>query len=193
MPGQRVVRGDPDVGDGLPGVVGGDLARRCRRHEEAGVVAARRAPWGDPVGEVVDVAGREEQALGAAEVEEAARALVDGGPFGGEAGLFLGIPGEEVGAALAPGQEDARLLEGLADHGDPVGEAPRLEAQQGAGPRVGPAGAHGLRLGAPVQGVDGPTGEHVGPAHEVRAQVAPHHQHFEGGPARRLGRGRAPA
>ena len=182
--GQRVVRRDPHVGDGLPGVVRGDLAGRRRRHEEAGVVAARRAPRRDPVGEVVDVADREAQALVAAQVEEAARAVVDGDPLGGEARLLLGVPGQEVGAALAPGQEDARLLEGLADDGDPVGEATRLEAQQRAGSGIGPAGAERLGLGAPVERVDGPAGEHVGPAHEVRAQVAPHHQHLEGGPAR---------
>ena len=45
---------------------------RRRRDEEAGVVAAGRAARGDPVGEVVDVADRQAQALVAAQVEEAA-------------------------------------------------------------------------------------------------------------------------
>ena len=186
--GQGIVRRDPDLGDGLPGVVGGDLARRRRGDEEAGVVAARCAPGRDPVGEVMDVADREAQVLVAAEVEEAARALVDGDALGGEARLLLRAPGQQVGAVLAPGQEEPGLLEGLADDGDPVGEPTRLEAQQRAGPGVGPAGTHGLGLGAPVERVDRTAGEDVGPADEVRAEVAPHHQHLEGGAARRLGR-----
>ena len=41
--GQRVVRRDPHLGDGLAGVVGGDLAGRGGGHEEPGVVATRRA------------------------------------------------------------------------------------------------------------------------------------------------------
>ncbi len=178
------MRRDPDVGDRLSGVVRGDLARGRRRDEEAGVVAPWCAPRGDPVGEVMDIAGREAQAFGPAQVEEAAGALVHRGALGGEAGLLLGIPGQEVGAVLAPSQEDARLLECLADHGNPVGQPARIEPQQRAGPRIGATGADRLRFGTPVQRVDRTAGEHVGPADEVGAQVAPHHQHLERSPAR---------
>src|ERR1700735_2547823 len=52
-------------------------------------------------------------------------------PEGGDAPLSSRSAAEEVGTALTAGQEEARLLEGLADDGDPVGETARLEAQQG--------------------------------------------------------------
>ena len=140
------------------------------------------------MGEVVDVADREAQALVTAEVEETARALVDGDALGGKARFLLGAAGQEVGAVLAPGQKEARLLEGLTDNGDPVGQAARREAQQRAGSGIGPTGADRLGLGTPVEWVDGTAGKHVGTAYEVRAEVPPHHEHLEGGPARRLRR-----
>ena len=105
--------------------------------------------------------------------------VVDRDPRGGEAGLLLGVAGQQVGAAVAPGQQQARLLEGLAHDGHPVGQAARGEAQQGAGLGVGPPGAQGLGLGPAVERIDRAAGEHVGPADEVRAQVAPHHEHLE--------------
>ena len=138
----------------------------------------------------MDVAHPELEALLPAQVEEAARAGVHRDPGGGEARLLLGVAGQQVGAALAPGQQQAGLLEGLADDGHPVGQAAGSHPEERAGLGVAPADAQRLGLRPAVEQVDGPTGEHVGAAHEVRAQVAPHHQDLERGPARGAGASR---
>ncbi len=138
--------------------------------------------------EVVDVAHRQPQLLVAAQVEKAAGAVVDRSALGCEALLLVGVPGQEIRTTGPAGQQDARFLEGLPHDGDPVGQAARLEAQQGARPRIGAAQAQGLGLGTAVQRVDGAAGEHVRTADEVRAQVAPDHQHLKrGSPGLRRG------
>ena len=64
-------------------------------------------------------------------------------------GVLLGIAGQEVGAALALGQQEPRLLEGLAHDGHPVGEAARLDAQQRAGLGVAARRADSASASAP--------------------------------------------
>ncbi len=128
------------------------------------------------MGEVVDVAHGEAELLVPTQVEEAPSAVVDRPPGCGETGLLLGVAGQQVGTAGPAGQQQPSLLEGLAHHGHPVRQAAGLEAEQGAGVGVAPPGAQRLGLGPPVERIDGAAGEDVGPAHEVRAQVAPHHQ-----------------
>ncbi len=181
---ERVVGRDPDLGDRLASVVRRDLPRWRGGHEEAGVVAARGTAGGDPVCEVVDVAHAELQALLPAQVEETQGPGVDGGPGGGEARLLVGVTGQEVGAAHAVGQQEPGLLERLAHHGHPVGEAARPDAQERAGFRVAAAHAKRLGFGPAVEEVHRTPGEHVGATDEVRAQIAPDHEHLEGGPPR---------
>ena len=52
------------------------------------------------------------------------------GPLGHEAGLLLGVAGQQRRAAGPLGQQQPGLLEGLADDGHPVGQAARVDPEQ---------------------------------------------------------------
>ena len=106
--------------------------------------------------------------------------VVDGRPLGGEARLLLRVPGQQVRAALRAGPAGCRPPRRSRARRRPSrpGRPTRSPAARSAPASVRP-GAERLGLGAAVERVDGAAGEHVGPAHEVRAQVAPDHQHLE--------------
>ena len=54
-----------------------------------------------------------------------------------------------------------------------------VDLDDAAGRGVGEAEAPGLHPGAAVLGVDRAPGEHVGPGHELRGQVAAQHAHLD--------------
>ena len=93
-------------------------------------------------------------------------AVVDGAPVGDEALGHLGLVERHQLAVGVVGQQVPRLLERLADRGDPEGQATRADAQPGRRLDVGAAAAPGLQVVGPVGGVDGAAGEHVGAADE---------------------------
>ena len=84
---ERVGRARPEVRNRLTVVVQGRLLGRRGRHEEPRVVPARCALRRDPVAEVVDAVDGQLQVFVEADVDEPARALVDGNAVLGEAFL----------------------------------------------------------------------------------------------------------
>ena len=77
------------------------------------------------------------------------------------------------------GKEHPRLLERLADGGDPEPHPARVQAELGAGGGVVAAVAAVQQLGRPVVGVDRTAREHVGAAHELDGEIAPQHEDLQ--------------
>src|SRR5262249_36559502 len=79
------------------------------------------------------------------------------------------------------GEEDPRLLEGLADGGDPEPDPARVQAELHARGRVVRPTAAVEQVGRPVAGVDGAAGKDVGAAHELGGECASEHEDLERG------------
>jgi hypothetical protein len=179
--GQRVGRGDPEVGDDLVVVVQRGLPGRLGGQEEPGVVAAGRTLRRDPVAEVVHAVDGEAQALVGADLGEAPLARVDRLAVGGpplDADRVVEVDDAAVGVV---GEQDAGLLEALADGGHPEGQAPAGDAEPPRRVGVGAALADRFEVGRPVVRVDRAAREDVGPADEVGLEVAPQHEDLDAG------------
>ena len=126
----------------------------------------------DPVREGHHDVGGEHQALGAHEIEEGRIAGEQRGTvLLDEAVRLLGA--QQGGRAAAPGEHEARLLEGLAGGSDHEGA---LCARAGVRREIGPG------LGV-VPGIDLAARKHQRARGEVDLVVAHHHEHLEAGGA----------
>jgi len=148
-------------------VGGGHLALGHARHQEGHVEAARQVAVGHPVREGEDAVGIEHQA--------ARGALVCEGSAGRVAAVHRGdlVCAHRLAVGLAVREQDAQLLEGLADGRD--GLRALYTALRGA--------ARGDALGGLVGLVDVAAGKHVGTGREAGGGGTAGHEHFDAGGA----------
>jgi hypothetical protein len=171
--------GHPEVGDGLAVVVEADLGVGGAGHEEPGVVAAGWADGCDPVGEVVDGVAGERQVFGAAEVGHGHLTGVDAAAVLAEPGLDRRVVEADDVAGAVVREQQAALLEALADRGDPEPEATIIETERGRCRVVVEADAVLGDAIVQVVVVDRATWEHERTADEHARRVAPQHEHLE--------------
>jgi hypothetical protein len=157
---QRLLRAHPD-GFELFGAVGvGLLAGGHACHEEGHVEAPGLVAVGRPVGQVPQLVHGQAQA--------ACLALGHQGGLAVQGQHLLGRHRAALGVA---GQQDAQLLEGLAQAGDGLGQAQALLGRAGAGAGMGGLGG--------VLGLDAAAREDIGAGYEAGLGRAPRHQHFQ--------------
>ncbi len=180
-PGARLVLRERGRGGRPAGLVGLArdvlrlLARRQRRGEELGVVAARLLGRGDPVREGPQQVGAQRQAAGRQQLRQRQLAGQQRAPLG------LPLRSRDVGddaAGRGPGQQHPRLLEGLPHGGADQLPGGGLVAAPGARP-VGRAGADPVEVGPTVARVDPAADVGGHPAGERHAAGAPLQVHLD--------------
>lgn len=150
------------------------------RTRQARIEPADFADRGDPVGDVVHLAGREAQAFGFAQLDETDGTVVDRVAGDVEARLDHGIVEvDHITRGGRAGEQHTGLLEALADRRDPVGQPARVDLQQLARRGVAQSVAHAFHRQAGVDVVQPTAREHVHAAAEHGLQRAPQHEHLE--------------
>ena len=159
---QRFLRAHPDGLELFRPVGVGFLAFGHARHEEGHIEAPGLVAVGRPVGQVPQRIHGQAQAACLA-LGHQRRLAVQRGQLGGRYRPALGVVG----------QQNAELLESLAQAGDGLGDSQCVAGLGGAGAGAGMGG-----LGR-VLGLDAAAREDIGAGHEAGLGRAPCHEHFQ--------------
>jgi hypothetical protein len=171
--GHRIGRTHPEAVDRFAIVVYEHLVRRNLGEEEPGVEASRFTQRGDPVVDVMEEREVDHEITLAAEIDDREFSVVDEMAF-----TRIDLHGSTIGALP---QEHPRLLERLADRGDPVCESTALQTELFRGSLVIEATDVLVGTRRSVGLVDSPAGEDVHAGAEDCVRRATKHEHLDTG------------
>lgn len=173
---EGVTRGNPRVGDRLPGVVSGLLMFRRERHEESRIESTGRPNRCDPVGVVLERGEVEPKLLLGDDVAESDLLGVERSAVFAEPLSRCGITQFQVLARFSQCQQESRLFEYLTEARDVVGQTATLEREPLRRGLVVESDGNVMHVG--VREINRAAGKDVGAADEVTVQISSQHEDF---------------